>query len=55
MSKTDTTIPEGWQLIPKEPTEDMLSIVAGRLTMGAEGHRISYIKMLEAVPEVPND
>lgn len=55
MTESKNTIPEGWQLAPKEPTEDMLSKVAGRLTMGAEGHRIAYIKMLEAVPEVPNE
>ncbi len=54
------SIPDGWQLVPKEPTEAMVraSWDCAGVTSPISGQRryiaIAYHAMLEAAPEAPN-
>ena len=53
-------VPEGWQLVPKEPTQDMLGMLwetrdrcaAKNMTAG-ETYRLAYRDMLAAAPSPP--
>lgn len=54
------SIPEGWQLVPKEPTKAMVkaSWDCAGVSSPIDGQRryiaIAYHAMLEAAPEAPN-
>lgn len=45
----ESTIPEGWQLVPKEPTDEMFNAA-----WGAKNPYIAYQAMLAAAPEPEN-
>lgn len=53
-------IPDGWKLVPKEPTEEMVraSWDCAGITSPIDGQRryiaIAYHAMLEAAPDAPN-
>ena len=54
------TIPEGWQLVPKEPTQAMIraSWDCAGVSSPIDGQRryiaVAYHAMLKAAPEAPN-
>jgi hypothetical protein len=45
--------PEGWQLVPKEPTRDML--FAPNTIIQTYGAGLIYSRMLSAAPEPPQE
>lgn len=49
-------IPEGWQLVPKEPTGDMLNAAwnAAQVGRSPQEDRAVWTAMLEAAPKTPN-
>lgn len=54
------TPPDGWVLVPKEPTNDMIDAFAGENYLEMEDEDVisftkSYKAMLAAAPEVPNE
>ena len=48
------SVPEGWQLVPIEPTEKMLKASAGQYVNGRYGYDLAkYRAMLAAAPQPP--
>lgn len=49
----DTGVPEGWQLVPKEPTEDQIDEADYRRPLPEQYLREVYAAMLSAAPQPP--
>lgn len=49
----DVAVPEGWQLVPKEPTSDMISIAYAAGEASEEGIREMWTDMLARAPSSP--
>lgn len=53
-------IPGGWKLVPIKPTQDMIAAgswasAGGNFSVGGTGAENAWTKMLEAVPDLPED